>query len=349
MIRLILYLFYPLELLYRLGFWLALACRKRNANEDQFPFKIISVGNLSVGGTGKSVVVPFLVDILGRGAAAIVLRGYRGSLEREGRAALVGDGRATLVTREQSGDEAMMYVEQLGIPVAVGAHRAQACKLLPPKIHYVVLDDAYQNYSVHKDVEILLLDARAPFDNGHCLPLGRLREKDYTRADIIILTHADRVDIAAIEYTKNVQLKNFPREKIFTGKHAYAGLYRNNKDLVTPDDMKNKKFLVTAGVGSFEGFVTSVKNTEYVVGATKKYKDHHTHTARDVGELYELMRQTQCDGIITTAKDWVKLESLLAHDKARKLPVFVMRVSFELLTQNQQAELQRILRVLLAE
>jgi tetraacyldisaccharide 4'-kinase len=349
MIRFILYLFSPLELIYRLGFWLALAYRKQNANKDRFSFKIISVGNLSVGGTGKSVVVPFLIDILGRDTAAIVLRGYRGSLEREGRAALVSNGCSTLVTREQSGDEAMMYVEQLGVPVAVGAHRAQACKLLPQKIKHVVLDDAYQNYSVHKDVEILLLDARAPFDNGHCLPLGRLREKDYTRADIIILTHADRVDVAAIQYIKNVQLEKFPREKIFTGKHAYAGLYRDNKNLVMPNDMKGKKFLIAAGIGSFEGFVTSVKNAGYGVGATKKYKDHHTYTIDDTRELNELMQQTQCDGIITTAKDWVKLESLLAHGTVREFPVFVMRVSFELLTQDQRVELQHTLIALLNE
>ncbi|MFA5305819.1 MAG: tetraacyldisaccharide 4'-kinase [Candidatus Babeliales bacterium] len=347
MMRFILYFFYPIELLYRFGFWIALAYRKRNANKDQFPFKIISVGNLAVGGTGKSVVVPFLVDILGRDGAAIVLRGYRGALEREGRVALVNNGAVPLVTREQSGDEAMMYVEQLGIPVAVGAHRAQACKLLPPKIKHVVLDDAYQNYSVRKDVEILLLDARSPFDNGHCLPLGRLREKDYTRADIIILTHADGVDSAAIEYIKNTHLKDFPHEKIFTGKHAYAGLYCTNKDLVMPDDMKRKKFLIAAGIGSFKGFVTSVKNAGYVVGATKKYKDHHNYTAHDVRELGMLMQQTQCDGIITTAKDWVKLESLVAHNAVLKKSVFVIRVEFKLLTQDQSEELQHALHVLL--
>jgi tetraacyldisaccharide 4'-kinase len=349
-IRYLLLFFYPLELLYRLGFWLVVAYKKQKTTKDRFPFKIISVGNLTVGGTGKSVVVPFLVDLLGRNRCAIVLRGYKGSGERSGYATLVHNGHAILATREQSGDEAMMYAHQLAIPVAVGADRAQACRLLAQlkaPIDYVILDDAYQNFSVPKDCEILLLDARLPFDNGHCLPLGRLREKDYTRADHIILTHADQVDSDTLEYVKRNQLKKFQYENITTGRHAVAGIYYENRERVMPEALHGKKFLVAAGVGSFKGVLASVNQAGCLIGATKQYRDHHNYTVRDIDELGALIRQTRCDGVITTAKDWVKLAPLLAQENCKKIPVFIIWVKFEFLTSDQQAELQRALHVLL--
>jgi tetraacyldisaccharide 4'-kinase len=340
MVRYILFLVYPLELLYRLGFHIVIAHKRRHANKDPFPFKIIAVGNLTVGGTGKSVVVPFLVDLLGRDQSAVVLRGYRGSLERDGRAALVSDGRAIVVTREQSGDEAMMYAQQLGVPIAIGADRSRACKLLTgmnSKIKYVILDDAYQNYSVKKDIEILLLDARAPFDNGHCLPLGRLREKDYTRATFIVLTHADNVDRTTLEYIKRIRLKKFAYEKIYEGKHASAGIYRENKDRVETFDVKSKNFLVVAGVGSFDGVVASVQQAGCSVRATKQYRDHHNYTVQNLDDVRVLMHKTSCDSVITTAKDWVKLAPLLDQEKAvGGLPIFVIRVAFEFLSPSEQ-------------
>jgi tetraacyldisaccharide 4'-kinase len=340
MVRYILYLFYPLEFLYRLGFHIVIAHKRRHGNKDRFTFKIISVGNLTVGGTGKSVVVPFLVDLLGGDKSAVVLRGYRGSLERERRAALVSDGHSVLVTREQSGDEAMMYAQQLGVPIAVGADRAQACNLLKDfKLKYVILDDAYQNFSVRKDLEILLLDARKPFDNGHCLPLGRLREKDYTRADIIILTHADQVDKKSVDFIKHKMLKNFNREKIFAGRHAGAGIYLNNKKHVENSELRDKKFLVTAGVGSFEGVVVSVRQAGCIVGATKQYSDHYSYTVRDLSELHALMQQSHCNGVITTSKDWVKLAPLLEQQKSTT-PFFVIRVAFEFLSTDEQEKFE---------
>jgi len=335
-------LLYPFELLYRLGFHIVIAYKRRHGNKDPLPFKIIAVGNLTVGGTGKSVVVPFLVDLLGHDKSAVVLRGYKGSFEREQRAALVSDGTRILVTREQSGDEAMMYAQQLGVPIAVGADRAQACNVLTsmPSISYVILDDAYQNYRVKKDIEILLLDARAPFDNGHCLPLGRLREKDYTRATFIILTHADKVDRTTLEYIKRVRLRKFAYEKIYEGKHASAGIYRDNKDRVEAAAVKSNNFVVVAGVGSFNGVVASVQQSGCNVRATQQYRDHHNYTLQDIHDIHALMHKTSCDSVITTAKDWVKLAPLLDQDKEMgRLPVFVIRVAFEFLSPSEQSRL----------
>ncbi len=324
--------------------------KKIKSNKETFSFKITSVGNLSVGGTGKSVVVPFLVRILGVQESAIVLRGYKGSIEKMGRSTMVSDGSSVFISRGESGDEAMMYCQELSIPVVVGTNRYMSCRLLESwmqhenkKIKYVVLDDAYQNYSVKKDCEILLLDARAPFDNGHCLPAGRLREKDYARADFIILTHADMIREQERLNIKEKILTDFDGDRIFMGAHVPSGIFFHNKTEVGRSDYSNKKFLVAAGVGSFSGVCNTARQAGVVIGATQEYKDHHHYKPQDIDNLISVMKTKKCDAILTTAKDWVKLETLMnGRSDIQLLPIYVLRVAFEFLSQYEHDKFLKI-------
>ena len=170
-----------LEPLYRAGFFIAQFYRKKMGG-TVVPFSVLSVGNLSVGGTGKSVVVSFLGNLL-----------------------------------------------------VVGADRLRSCQLLEVwsrktdnVVKTVILDDAYQNYKIFKNVEILLLDARKPFDNEHALPAGRLREKNYRRAHFFFLMHADQVSPAFLHFIATNLLIGVDEKFIFAGKHAYAGMFLDN-------------------------------------------------------------------------------------------------------------------------
>jgi tetraacyldisaccharide 4'-kinase len=346
--KIILILLVPLEVFYRIGFKVVCAYKKSKCAQKSFHFKIISVGNLSVGGTGKSVVVPVLVRALSVYGVAVALRGYKGKVSKTDESVLVTDGTTIFVDKDVCGDEAFMYAQQLGVPVVVGKNRARSCQLIEnhcKDVRYVILDDAYQHFSVKKNYDIVLLDARAPFDNGHCLPAGRLREKDYSRADAIVLTHADMVNIAEIERIKKKVLSSFDPKHIFCGRHAPAGIYHLNETLTDPLFLSNKNFLVVAGVGSFKGVIQTVEHAGVSVGDTYEYADHYAYEQCDVDGLLLRMQEKKLAGIVTTEKDWVKLFPLLITQKNwQHLPVYVIRVSFEFLSPSEYAEFIKDLR-----
>lgn len=383
------FLLYPLELLYRLGKILAFHFKKYFGGKGPYPFKIISVGNLTVGGTGKSVVVPFIIQRLA-GSSAIVMRGYKGHIIRDGNSHLVTDGKHILLSACESGDEAMMYAQQEKVPVVVGKNRARSCDLLAflirkkgLNIKYVLLDDAYQNHAVKKDFEILVIDARKPFDNGHCLPAGYLREKDYTRADVIFLTHADAVSEQTRKEISQKLLCKFPQDRIFFGKHAPAGVYFHNKIFLKPDSnlstgsgragfncargelvepferingssynnqsisnasCRQIKFLLVTGVGSRGGVLKTAQQAGLHIVKTVEFKDHHAYTLQELDNLIESMNHVGADAILTTSKDWVKISALCSKKPAlNHMPFYVLRVSFEFLYQDEYARFDQLL------
>jgi tetraacyldisaccharide 4'-kinase len=329
------------EALYRCGFVITMTYKRWRAQPlPKHSFKVIGVGNLAVGGTGKSVVVPFLIKLLGAQHCAVVLRGYGGSLADDGKAHMVTDGVTVFCSVEQSGDEAMMHATTLHVPVVVAHNRAKACALLEKfnqcnAIKYVILDDAYQHVSVHKDVEILLLDARYPIENSHCLPRGRLREKDSSRADIIIMTHADKV---AADLGKPIEAPSFNNTlvralaglkskptPIFYSRHKPVGVFLRNTQRVVH---VSAPLLLIAGVGSFAGVQQTAQALHLAIIAVKKLSNHFVYTQNNLASIIVEAQNAGCGGIVTTHKDWVKIEPLYQSD----LPIYVVRIELELIS-----------------
>ncbi len=360
MSKILFYFLCFLEIFYKVGFACILFFKKKIYKSRSFPFKVISVGNLSVGGTGKSVFVQFLIKkfinkpshsslqsalmrdgglrLTGK-KCAIVLRGYKGKNEKTGKSFLVSDGKAIFCQPDFCGDEAFMLVQNCKVPIVVGSDRAKSCNLLAQKfkdLDIVILDDAYQNFSVKKDYEFLLLDARKPFENGHCLPAGRLREKDYSRANEIILTHADLVNPDVLDNIKNNLLLSFDKTKIFSGKHKVSGLFLLNSKKINLDEVKNKNLLVFAGIGSFDQFVQSVKSLDVEIFKTINYLDHHKYKTKDLKNIIKIIKDNNLHGAITTQKDWVKLLSLIKErEDWQSLPLFVLNISFDFLLEKE--------------
>jgi len=325
---------------YRLGFNLAMRY-KRWRGGKRFDFPIISVGNISVGGTGKSVFVSFLVDQLGPERVAVVLRGYKGS----GKTMIVSDGLCVRCSATACGDEAMMYVLHYpNLRVAVGKNRARACALLeqgvcnaPQRLACVLLDDAYQNFDVKPSLNIILLDARFPFENGHCLPAGRLRELDCSRAEFIVITHADAIGSESLVGLKNLLARKVPGVTVLAGKHGARGLWEDNLHLMSSAMLVNRRLLVAAGVGSFDGVVQTVRACGATITATHAFGDHFNYKPSDITDLCLLAAQQQCTGIVVTEKDWVKVNPLLQKDVALHGQVswYVIRVGFEFLSARE--------------
>jgi tetraacyldisaccharide 4'-kinase len=334
-----------LEKFYTLIFFTSQIIRRKNGNKIPENLKVISVGNLSVGGTGKSVFAEILVRILGKAECGIISRGYGGKQNRN-ESVLVGDGKNFFGAPDLCGDEPYMLAHTLHVPVVVGKDRFRSYllmkKLFPESIKYVILDDGYQNHRLKKDFDILLVDARKPFGNGRCLPAGPLREKDYSRASVIVLTHADEVDPAQISAIKK-QFCDFNQNMIFCGRHKQTGLFLFDEQLFNLEDYRDKKFLVTAGIGAFSGFVQNMKKSGVSVTQILQFPDHHIYLQDDATQIFEIVKKHSLDGVITTQKDWVKL-AFLIDKKTTETPVLVSRVTFEFLTKREEDFFKKCLK-----
>lgn len=335
------------EKFYCIAFSINQTFRKKNGNKLVPNLKVFSVGNLSMGGTGKSVFVGFLIQFLGVERCAIISRGY-GGRHRGSDSLMVSDGKTFFCTPDVCGDEPHMLAHSLHVPVFVGRDRFKSCLLLNKFLElskrFAILDDGYQNYQLKKDFEIVLIDARSPFGNGHCFPAGNLREKDYSRADLIILTHADVVTSEEILQIKTKFLSKFDSRKILCGKHKPLGLFLFDEQQIELNDYKKKKFLILAAIGSFSGFTQSLKNFGVQIDQVLQFPDHHKYTIDDIALIFDIVKKHVLDGVITTQKDWTKLSFLIGKDE-KKLMVFVFRIAFEFLTSDEELSFKNILEL----
>lgn len=349
------------EKFYCIIFFIVQMLGKKNGNENVSNLKVISVGNLSVGGTGKSVFVGFLVQILGHKHCAIISRGYGGSLSSD-KSLLVGDGQNYFCAPDICGDEPYMLAQSLHVPVIVGKNRYKSCLLLRETFglskSFIILDDGYQNHQLKKDFEIILVDARSPLGNGHCLPAGNLREKDYSRADVIILTHADEVstselnsdvdlDLVSSEQLSKIKTKIFPKfeqSKILCGRHKPVGIFLFDEQQIEMHYYKDKNFLVLAAIGSFSGFTESLKKFGVQIGQILQFPDHHNYSDEDVALIFDTVKKYGLSGVVTTQKDWTKLSFLMEKDK-NKLEIFIFRITFEFLTRDEENLFRKYLNI----
>lgn len=300
------------EKLYCIGFYLAQTYKKKIHTSYRASIPVISLGNISVGGTGKSVLTQFIVKNLIPQVGVVFLRGYGGQNVKTGHSSFLNNLDDALGNGANLyGDEAQMLASLLKCPIIVGPNRKKSFLLLKNKIKelsasYILLDDGYQNNDLVKDLEILLLDARAPFDNNYCLPAGRLREKNITRADLIILTHADLIDEHNQQaIIKSIRSKGYSNP-IFMGRHLSSDLLNVNFDPCLNFNF-DRKYLAIAGIGSPDQFLVSLRNKGVKLAHVHFFEDHHNYIVSDVALIKQLMQEYGAQGIITTCKDLVKL------------------------------------------
>jgi tetraacyldisaccharide 4'-kinase len=327
-----------LEVFYRIGFWCVNTYKNRILCPYQCSCPVISIGNLSVGGTGKSVVVQFLAQQFKDKEPSIISRGYQSSTERLNQNLVIHNGKSMLCSVDQAGDECFMMAKKLEIPIAIGRNRytsyQKLCLILSHHPGLIILDDAHQNHSLKKDLELLLLDARYPFENNHCLPAGPLREKNYSNADAIILTHADAITPEELNNIKTNLLKEFNQTHIFAGKHVTKNITPFFKN--TDAEFTDKRFLAFAGIGSFQGFIQTIQQNNLVIGTTHEFEDHHNYDIDDIKFLLSEKQKSGCNALITTEKDVCKLAPLIeSHALQNSFPLYIIAISFEFLTTQE--------------
>ncbi|HEY3414560.1 MAG TPA: tetraacyldisaccharide 4'-kinase [Armatimonadota bacterium] len=284
---------------------------------------VLSVGNVTVGGTGKTTTIQYLGSLLARNGtrAAVLSYGYRAG--DKDAVNVVSDGECVRMTAAAAGDEAVLLARALpGTPVLIGRRRvlsgAEAERRFAPDV--LLCDDAFQYWRLHRDVDLVLVDAVEPWGYGYVLPRGLLREpkRQLRRADAILITHSDLVTPQRLNALKaEVGAMGAP---VWTARHAPCGLTDLEGGNPAPADaLKGAAVLAVSSLGdpaSFEATLT-------MLGAAVtpcRFADHHRYTQAEVAEVEERARESGLR-IVTTAKDAVKLEGLASAESWRVLGV----------------------------
>lgn len=302
--RLLLAMLVPFGLLY--GLVLALRATLYRAGikrTERLPKPVISVGNLSVGGTGKTPLTLWLAAwFICRGKRVVVLsRGYGGS--REGDPAIVADGSRLLLSAAEAGDEPVLLARALpGLMVVIGRDRAAAGQLamatLAPDIF--LLDDGFQHLRLARDLNILVLDATRPFGNGRPLPAGGLREwpTAATRADLLVLTRCSPANGTAA----------LPPLPMVRTSHRLTSLTRLGTETALPlSSLQGVRLLAFAGIADPAAFFAALTEAGLTLTATRALADHQLYTERLIDELCRERDRVGAACLVTTAKDAVKL------------------------------------------
>lgn len=276
---------------------------------------VISVGNLTVGGTGKTPMVGYIARYLAEEGhdAAILTRGY--GRNSTGLRTLNVEAKSSVPDYREFGDEAVMMSEWLPeIPILISGDRWDAGNWASRELksNVLILDDAYQHLRVERDLNILLLDATDPFGGFEMVPFGRLREPLYgiKRADAVIVTRADR---PFDEHQTTSIIKHFCRADVPI-LYFYSSLVKL-RHLQTGDAYEISKFrgwnvAAMCGIGNPEAFADELLQVGINIVAENFYKDHHPFSVNDLQTVAAGATAAGADAIITTEKDAVRLRGI---------------------------------------
>jgi tetraacyldisaccharide 4'-kinase len=257
------------------------------------PVGVISVGNLTAGGTGKTPMVAWIVRLLqasGR-KPAVVMRGYRSRAGRSDEATLL---------KQLTGAEVVVNPDRLAGAVAAAAAGADV----------IVLDDAFQHRRLRRDLDIVLIDATDPFGLGHCLPRGLLREPAGAIRDAhaIVITRSDAVAPEGLQALRRRLGQLAPQASIALAVHRVAAMIDPDGRRAEPSALSGRSVFAFCGIGNPEHFRNTLARLGVRVVGSRCLGDHVHYSAALLTELCEQARQCGCELMITTQKDYVKID-----------------------------------------
>lgn len=313
---------------------------------------VVVVGNLTVGGTGKTPIVEkFSRTLTERGRkVAILSRGYKSKKEpllkkfwrklshgEEAPPKIVSDGKRVLLDSEVAGDEPYMLAKNLpGVVVLCDKNRVKAGSFAIRRYgcDTLILDDGFQYLPLKGRLNLLLVDKTNPFGNQHLLPRGILREpiRHLSRASYIFLTKSDGVqDEALLELIR----EHNPRAEIIECAHqpqflqSIEGGKRHSLDI-----LKGARVAAFSGIASPESFENMLRKFGAEIRYNRRFLDHHRFTRSEIKHLYDKAFEAKLDMIVTTEKDAVRL----FEDIKPKLPIYFLRLEIDILSGEEDFE-----------
>ena len=319
---------------------------------------VISLGNVTVGGTGKTPTAQRLArDIRDMGYRVVILnRGYRAKWH--GEVGIVSDGKRLHMDAAEAGDEAYMLAKHLPeVPVLIGAERAKTGRYAMEHFgaEVAILDDGYQHWQLERDLDILLVDAVNVFGNGYILPRGTLREpiSHISRADICLMTKVDQAAAGSCDYIRETVHRYNPEARIVESIHQprcfipltewYVNIASQGIDIA---QMRGQRIMAVSAIGNPASFEQTLSDLGAVIIESLRYPDHHDYAMSEMTDIFQQAENAGAEAIVITEKDAVKIPADVAREKW-SIPIYVICV--EVNFQKGSEGLANLLKKRLAE
>ncbi|MEW5821249.1 MAG: tetraacyldisaccharide 4'-kinase, partial [Cyanobacteriota bacterium] len=275
--------------------------------------KVVSIGNITTGGTGKTPFVSELAQYLSMipgNNVAVISRGY-GKIDPDAITVVKDNNMILVESYKIAGDEPYMLAQFLkNVTIITGSKRVAAAKLAINKYHcnILILDDGFQHLKIKRDYNIVLIDAENQFGNNKLLPLGPLREplKSISRADAIIYVDKNK-------YLKNIPENNFINKlnkPVFIAQFEAEG-FINIKDNSFIKDINDTSIIAISGIAQPESFYKILETKQLTPVKTISFTDHKDYSNEDIDLIIKNINDLKSDALVTTQKDAVKLLSYI--------------------------------------
>ena len=301
---------------------------------------VISIGNITVGGTGKTPTAQKMADLIKRMGYRVVIlnRGYRSHWDKE--IGVVSDGNKIFMTAYEAGDEAYLMAKTLpGIPVVIGKNRAITGKYAVEKLNaeVIIMDDGYQHWHLERDLDVVLVDTLNMFGNGCVLPRGMLREplENLNRGDLFLLTKTDQSSILSrMQLRKTIGKYNSKAPVVESVHHPknfveiadwYKGITQNHLEL---SELEGKNVMVFSAIGNPSSFEQTLSGIGLNIKEAVRYPDHHDYGMLEMQYILERASSHNAVAMITTSKDAVKIPTEFIYS-SREIPLYILNMDIQ--------------------
>ncbi|WP_420266329.1 tetraacyldisaccharide 4'-kinase [Candidatus Magnetominusculus dajiuhuensis] len=305
----------PLQYVYYSAFtWEKQRALKRRR---RLPHTVISLGNLTVGGTGKTpAAIALAKEAQRRGLRPVILtRGYKGSIKGP---CFISRGMGPIVTAQQGGDEPVLMAHRLpGVEIIKGANRYEA-GLLSERGDFFILDDGFQHWGLHRSVDIVLIDSMNPFGGGGLLPTGRMREPidALKRANLIVKTKMARPSKELYTSGYSINGVTIPQPAsskfVYGAAHTPSCLLSRDGAQHPPSHIAGRRVMAFCAIGNPSGFHQTLTSLGANIVHMMQFRDHHYYTKADARKILRAAGAHRADIILTTEKDMAKLPDTMS-------------------------------------
>jgi tetraacyldisaccharide 4'-kinase len=329
-----------------------LAYRRGVFSVSRLPAPVISVGNLTTGGTGKTPLVEWVCRAIAnsggrvdaqesqreKDTVCVLTRGYGRSEPRT--QVVVSNGIEILANEREAGDEPLLLAEELLGTAAVicNPNRAAAGEwaIENLKADVFVLDDGFQHLRLARDLDIVTVDATNPWGGGSLLPYGRLREarSGLSRADCVVITRTDQVE--NLNSVRDAISQFTGSAPIFCSRMITSGILGIDGESTSPSTIRDEQIGAFCGVGNPESFFKQLRREGFKPTFTRAFADHHNYEQSELDALVKDARSQAATSLITTAKDAIRLRSLNLE-----IPCYVLKIQISIDEDERLIEMIR--------
>jgi len=291
---------------------------------------VISIGNITTGGTGKTPLVIWLCNFLLEQDinCAILTRGYKA--EKKSNMSRIESGE--IKTQNYIDEPAILSESCPKSKVIVNPDRvvgaAEAIEKYAANV--LIMDDGFQHRRLVRDLDIVTIDATLPFGYGKILPAGLLREPvdSLKRADVVVLTRCDQIAASELNRIENKLQAVNPDMIIARSAHKVVGAKTTNGKSINSENLNGKKIFAFCGIGNPNAFLNTITTLGAELAGTKIHNDHYRYTETCLAEIYERAGLAKADLILTTQKDWTKIRCLTPRTKGLPLAYLAIEIKF---------------------